>query len=325
MRRREFITLLGGATAAWPLAARAQRPAMPVVALLNGAAPAGYEAMVAAFHQGLEKAGYVDGRNVTVEYHWAAGQYDRLPAMATDLARRQVAVIVTNSPGVLPAKAATTTIPIVFTTAGDPVKLGFVGSLGRPGGNVTGVTQLNVEVAPLRLQLMHELLPKASSMGVLINPGNPYAEIQSQEMQAAARKLGLQVHDLRAGTVGGIDDAFATLMQLRAEAFVVSSDGFFIARTKQLATLALRYAVPTIFQYREFVAAGGLMSYSGSITDSYHQAGVYVGRILKGERPADLPVMQSTKVELLINLKTAQTLGLSFPLTLLGRADEVIE
>jgi putative ABC transport system substrate-binding protein len=325
VKRREFITLLGGAAAAWPIMARAQRPEIPVVAFLNGGSPDGYAPMVAAFHQGLKDTGYVEAQSVRIEYRWADGQYGRLPAMAADLVHRQVAVIVTNSPGMLAAKAATTTIPIVFTTSGDPVELGFVASLARPGRNITGVTQLNVEVAPKRLELMHELVPTATIMAVLVNPAYPSAEIQSSGMQAAARTLGVQLHILRASNERDIDDAFATLAQLRAGAFVISSDPFFNSRAEQFAALALRHAVPTIFQYREFAAAGGLMSYGGSIIDSYRQAGVYTGRILKGEKPADLPVQQSTKVELIINLKTAKALGLEVPRTLIARADEVIE
>jgi putative ABC transport system substrate-binding protein len=325
MNRRAFISLISGAAAAWPLTARAQQPEIPVVGFLNGGSPDGYAPMVAAFHQGLKDTGYVEAQSVRIEHRWADGQYDRLPAMAVDLVHHQVAVIVTNSPGMLAAKAATTTIPIVFTTSGDPVELGFVASLARPGRNITGVTQLNVEVAPKRLELMHELVPTATLMAVLLNPTYPSAETQSRGMQAAARTLGLQLHILRASNERDIDDAFATLAQLRAGAFVISSDPFFNSRAEQFAALALRHSVPTIFQYREFAAAGGLMSYGGSIIDSYRQAGVYTGRILKGEKPADLPVQQSTKVELIINLKTAKALGLTVPITLLGRADEVIE
>jgi putative ABC transport system substrate-binding protein len=325
LRRREFITLLGGAAATWPIAARGQQSAMPVIGFLNGASPAGYAPMVASFHQGLKETGYVEAQNVTIEYRWADGRYDRLPAMATDLVRRQVAVIVSNSPGMPAAKAATTTIPIVFTTSGDPVNLGFVASLNRPGGNMTGVTQLNVEVAPKRLELMHEVVPTATIMAALLNPAYPSAETQLRDLQAAARSLGLQLHVLRASNARDVDGAFTTLAQLRAGALVISSDPFLNSRTEQLAALALRDAVPTIFQYREFVAAGGLMSYGGSVMDSYRQAGVYTGRILKGERPADLPVQQTTKVELIVNLKTAKALGLTVSLPLLGRADEVIE
>jgi putative ABC transport system substrate-binding protein len=325
MRRRDFIAAFGCVATAWPLAARAQQPAMPVIGFLNGGAPDGYAPMVAAFREGLKETGYVEAQNVSIEYRWADGHYDRLPAMAADLVRRQVAVIVTNSPGVATTTTATTTIPIIFTTSGDPVELGWVATLKRPGGNITGVTQLNVEVGPKRLELMHELVPAATTIAVLLNPTYPSAETESRDMQAAARTLGLEVHLLRASNDHEIDDAFATLVQLRAGAVVITSDPFFNARTKQLAALALRHAVPTIFQYREFTAAGGLMSYGGSIIASYRQAGVYTGRILKGEKPADLPVQQSTKVELILNLKTAKALGLTVPITLLGRADEVIE
>ena len=325
MRRREFITLLGG-VASWPLAARAQQPAMPVIGFLNSASPDGYAVPVRAFRQGLKDIGYVEGQNVAIEYRWAEGQYDRLPALAADLVRRQVtAIAATSTPAALTAKAATTTIPIVFTTASDPMRLGLVASLSRPGGNVTGATQLNVEVGPKRLELVRELLPAATIIALLVNPTNPVAETLARDLQAAARTIGLQLHILNASTERDIDDAFANLAKLRASALVVGSDVFFNTRSEQLGALTVRHGVPTIYQYREFAAAGGLMSYGGSITDSYRRAGGYTGRILKGEKPADLPVQQSTKVELIINLKTAKTLGLTFPLSLLGRADEVIE
>jgi putative ABC transport system substrate-binding protein len=325
MKRREFITFLSGAAAAWPLTARAQQPGMPVVAFLNGASPDGYAPMVAAFRQGLKEIGFVEGQNVAVEYRWAEGQYDRLPAMATELVRRQPAVIVANTAAVLAVKAATTTIPIVFTTGSDPVQIGFVASLARPGGNVTGVTQLAVEVAPKLLELAHELVPTATIIAVLVNPTHPNTETQLRVLLAAARILGVQLHVLHASTDRDFDTVFATLAQLRPGALVIGTDGFFNGRPEQLAALTLRHAVPTIYQNREFAVAGGLMSYGGSTLDIYRIAGTYTGRILKGEKPADLPVQQSTRIELIINMKTAKALGLTFPITLLGRADEVIE
>jgi putative ABC transport system substrate-binding protein len=326
MKRREFITLLGGAAAAWPLAARAQQQAAtPLVAFLNSGSPDGYAPMVAAFRQGLKEAGFVEGQNVTVEYRWADGQYDRVPLMALELVGRQVAVIVANTPGVLAIKTAITTIPIVFTTTTDPVQIGLVASLNRPGGNVTGVTSLGVEVAPKLMELAHELVPAATIIALLANPTSYNAENNTRDLQAAARTLGLQLHVLHVSTERDFDTAFATLVQLRAGALVIGNDAFFVSRIEQLAVLALRHAVPTIHQDRAFVAAGGLMSYGGRFTDSYRLAGNYTGRILKGEKPADLPVQQATKIELIINMKTAKALGLTFPLTILGRADEVIE
>jgi putative tryptophan/tyrosine transport system substrate-binding protein len=281
-----------------------------------------------AFHQGLGETGYVEGRNVTIEYRWAEGHNDRLPALVADLARLEVAVIAaTGGTAVaLAAKAATTTIPIVFNIAADPVALGLVASLSRPGGNLTGVTSLSVQVAPKRLELLHELLPAVTVVALLINPTNPIlAEIQSRDLQAAAGPLGLQLHVLHASTERDFDAVFATLAQLRAGALVIGTDLFFNTRSEQLAALTVRHAVPAIFQYREFAAAGGLMSYGNAIADPYRLVGVYTGRILKGEKPADLPVQRATKVELIINLKTAKALGLAVPLPLLGRADEVIE
>jgi putative ABC transport system substrate-binding protein len=325
LKRREFITLLGGAAAAWPRAARAQQPVLPVIGFQNSASPAPSARMVTAFRQGLSEAGYVEGRNAAIEFRWAEGQYDRMPAMAAELVRRQVAVIIANTPGVQAVMAATTTIPIVFAVAGDPVKNGLVASLNRPGGNVTSVTVLGVEVGSKRLELLHELVPKAAIVALLVNPTSPFAETTSRDLQAASRTLGLQLHVLNASTERDFDVVFAKLIQLRAGALVIGPDPFFTSRTEQLAALALRHAVPTIFQYRAFAAAGGLMSYGGSLTDSYRTAGAYTGRILKGEKPADLPVQQATKVELFINLKTVKALGLTVPLSLLGRADEVIE
>jgi putative tryptophan/tyrosine transport system substrate-binding protein len=328
MNRREFITLLGGAVA-WPLAARAQQqqPKMPVVGLLGATTAQGFAAQLTAFRQGLSEAGFVDGRNVAIEYRWAEDQYDRLPAMAADLVRSQVAVIATigGNAASLAAKAATATIPVVFHGSVDPVEAGLVASLNRPGGNVTGVVTLNIDTGQKRLELLHELLPAATTIGLLLNPTNAGAEIQSKDLPAAARTLGLQLRIVHASTEHDFDPAFATLSQARAGGLVIGTDGFLVSQSAQLAALAVRHALPAIFQYRAFVTAGGLMSYGGSVTDSYRLSGVYTGRILKGEKPADLPVQQATKVELIINLKTARTLGLTFPITLLGRADEVIE
>ena len=325
MRRREFITFVGGA-AAWPLTARAQRSALPVIGLLGSATASEWTPYVGAFHQGLRDAGYVEDRNVAIQARWANSQYDRLPAMAAELVQRQVTVIVAfSTPAAHAAKAATATIPIVFTTNRDPVQIGLVASLNRPGGNMTGATNLGVEIGPKLLELLHEAVPTAKIMGLLVNPTNSNAETLSRSLQAAARTFGLQLHVLNASTERDFDTVFATLRQMRADGLMVISDVFFTTHSRQLATLAMHHAVPAIFQDREFAAAGGLMSYTGSITDAYHQAGIYTGRILSGEKPADLPVVQATKLELIINLKTARALGLSEPLPLLGRADEVIE
>jgi len=325
MQRREFITLLGGAAAAWPLAARAQQPAPPVVGFLNSGSPGSYPHYVRAFHQGLGEAGFVEGRNVAIEYRWAEDRTDRLPAMAADLVRRQVTVIFANGPAALPAKAATATIPIVFATAVDPVEVGLVSSLNRPGGNLTGVTTLNVEVGPKQLQLLHELVPSATIMAALVNPNSPGAEVQTRDLPVVAGALGLQLHVLHASAERDLEAAFVNLLQLRAGALMIAQDAFFSSQSAQLATLTVRHAVPAIHPQREFAAAGGLMSYGSSFTDAYRLVGVYTGRILKGEKPAELPVQQATKVELIINLKTAKALGLTVPLPLLGRADEVIE
>jgi ABC-type uncharacterized transport system substrate-binding protein len=326
MRRREFLTLLGGA-AAWPLAARAQQQAMPVVGLLTSRAPGDALELVAAFRQGLKDAGFVERQNVVIEYRFAENRNERLAALAADLVHRQVAVIAaTSTPAALAAKAATTTIPIVFETGGDPIQLGLVASLNRPGGNVTGVTQTNVEIAPKRLQLLHELVPTARVMALLVNPANPaLAETATKQVQAAARTLGLELHVLTASTERDFDEVFAKLIQLRAGGLVIGPEPFFISRSEQLAALTVRHAVPAVFETRQFTAAGGLLSYGADVTEAYRLAGIYTGRVLKGDKPANLPVQQSTKVELYINLKTAKALGLNVPNALIGRADEVIE
>jgi putative tryptophan/tyrosine transport system substrate-binding protein len=324
IRRREFIGALGGAAAVWPLVARAQQPPMPVIGFLNGGA-SGYAPYLAGLRQGLKETGYIEGQNVAIEYRWAEGQYDRLPAMAADLVGRQVMVIVANTPAVRAAQAATETIPIVFLTGADPVATGLVASLNRPGGNITGVASLVDEVAPKRLELMHELVPKTKTIGFLTNPSNPNAAIFAKDVQAAAGVLGQTVHILNASTEGEIDTAVATFAQLQAGAFLIGNDPFFNSNPGYLVALASRHALPAIYPWREFVVAGGLMSYGISIVDLYRQGGIYVGHILKGEKPADLPIQQAVKVELVINLKTAKTLGLTFPITLLGRADEAIE
>jgi putative ABC transport system substrate-binding protein len=326
LKRREFITVLGGA-AAWPLAARAQQPAMPVIGFVGDDSSGPSADQLRAFRLGLKSTGFVEGQNVVVEYRWAKGRNDQLPAFAAEVVRRQVAVIATQTtPAVLAAKAATKTIPIVFFTAGDPVDLGLVASLSRPDSNLTGATTLTLEVGSKWLQLLHEMVPNATSLAVLINPTSPnLAESQSKDLQTAARSRGLRLHVLQASTDRDFDTVFASVAQLRAGGLVISSDSFFFSRSALLATLAVRHAVPTIFGFREFVAAGGLMSYGGSLTESFRWVGVYTGRVLKGEKPANLPVQQSTKIELFINLLTAQALGLEVPPTLLTRADEVIE
>ena len=326
IRRREFITALGGAAAAWPIAASAQQPAMPVIGLLGSVTARQWAPFTAVFLQGLSESGIVEGRNATVEYRWAEGQYDRLPALAAELVQREVAVIAAlTTPAAVAAKAATTQIPIVFTTIGDPVQIGLVASLRRPGGNITGVTYLNVEVGPKLLELLHEAVPTATTMAALVNPTNPNADTLSRSLQVAARTLGLQLHVLKASTEPDIETAFVTLAELRVSGLVIPSDVFIITHEERLAAWALRHGMPAVFQTRSVATTGGLMSYSGSALDVYRQAGVYTGRILKCEKPADLPVQQATKLELVVNLKAAKALGLAVPLPLLARADEVIE
>jgi putative ABC transport system substrate-binding protein len=321
------MTLLGGA-AAWPISARAQQPAMPVIGFLDSGSGAfgDFAHLLAAFRHGLSETGYAEGQNVTIEFRSAEGQYDRLPVLAADLVRRQVNVIVAGGgPSAPVAKAATATIPIVIFTAVDPVEAGLVASLSRPGGNLTGVSILNMELGPKRLELLHELVPTATIIAALVNPTNANAETLSRELRVAARTLRMELHVLHASSERDFEAVFAALVRLRAGGLVIGADAFFNSRGKQLGALSVRHAVPTIFQYREFAAAGGLMGYGGSNTDAYRVVGIYVGRILKGAKPADLPVMQPTKFELIINLKTAKSLGLTVPDTVLARADEVIE
>jgi ABC-type uncharacterized transport system substrate-binding protein len=326
VRRREFITFLGSAAVAWPLSARAQQPAMPTIGFLNVASPNLYATRLRAFHQGLGEMGYVEGRNVAVEYRWAEGHYDRLPAFAADLIRQQVsAIFVTGVPATLAAKTATATTPIVFEMGADPVQFGLVASLNRPGGNLTGVVSLGVGLGPKQLELLRELTPTATVMALLVNPDNPSGETVAKELQARARTLGLQLHVLHVSAEPDLDAVFAKLGQLGVRGLIIPNEGLFINRSEQLAALAVRHAVPAIMVSREFVGAGGLMSYGSSISDAVRLAGVYTGRILKGDKPADLPVQQATKVELIINLKTAKALGLTIPLPVLGRADEVID
>jgi putative ABC transport system substrate-binding protein len=326
VNRRAFISLIGGAVAAWPLAARAQHAARPVIGVLGSATAREWAPSIAAFLIGLSEAGFAEGRDVAIEYRWAENQYDRLPSLAAELIHRQVSVITAwTTPSAIAAKAATTTIPIVFTTIADPVQIGLVASLNRPGGNLTGVTFLNVEIVPKMLELLHEVVPTATTMAALVNPTNPNADTWSTGLQVAARTLGLELNVLSASTERDIDQAFATLIPQRVGGLVIVNDVFLITRQEQLAALALHHRVPTIFQTRASVVAGGLMSYAGSASDAYRQAGVYTGRVLKGEKPADLPVVQSTKVELILNLNTAKALGITVPLPLSGRADEIIE
>jgi len=327
MRRREFLSLIGGVAVA-PVIARAQQTSVPVVGLLGATTAQGYAPQLAAFRQGLSEVGLVEGRDVVIEYRWANDHFDRLPGLAADLVNRHVAVIATigGSAASAAAKAATTTIPVVFHGSLDPVKAGFVASLSRPGGNLTGVVTLNEEIGRKRLELIREAVPAATTLGLLLNPTNKVvAEPLYKDVQAGARELGLQLRVLNASTESDFERVFASLKQMQLGALVIISDPFFISKSEQLAALTIRYAVPAIFPYRTFTDAGGLMSYGGSYTDSYRLSGVYTGRILKGEKPANLPVQQATKVELVINQKTAKALGISLPQALISRADEVIE
>src|SRR6516165_10219957 len=326
LTRREFIALLSGAAVAWPLAARAQQAGMPVVGYLDASSPGASAPRVAIFRRGLAEAGYVEGRNVAIEYRWAEGRYDRLPEMAVELVRREVAVIVASTiPAAVAAKSATATIPIVFYVAGDPVKLGLVAGLARPGGNATGVNNFMAELGAKHLGLLRELLPTAARIGLMVNPTNPNVEGATKDVTAAALATGVEIDVVRASNSREIEVAFATLVRNRADALVVGPDAFFTSRRLQIATLATRHALPAVSNSREFAEAGGLMDYGTSLTEVYRQLGVYAGRVLKGDKPAELPVVQSTKFELVINLPTARALGLEIPATLLARADEVIE
>jgi putative ABC transport system substrate-binding protein len=329
MRRREFIAVLGGAVA-WPVSARAQQPAMPVVGVLSGEWPNAVTAdRLRAFREGLNDTGYFEGRNVIIEYRWAEGRNDRLPALAAELVRLPVNVIVCagSTPATIAAKAASTTVPIVFYGGTDPVSMGLVASLSQPGGNVTGVATFSFELGAKRLEVLHELVPTATIIAALINPTTTAAIVKTDTrvLQAAAQALGLRLHVLHASSEQEIETAFMTLVQLRAGALVIGSDALFNSRSEQLAALTLRHAVPAIYQYREFVLSGGLASFGATVVDTYRPLGVYTGRILKGEKPADLPVQQATKLHLIINMKTASALGITVPLPLVGRADEVIE
>ena len=326
MRRREFITLLGSAAAAWPVGAKAQPSAMPVIGFLSSASPAGYANLIAAFRDGVNETGLEVGRNVTIEFEWAEGELDRLPRLAADLVRRQVAVIAsTGAPATMAAKAATSTIPIAFMTGDDPVKFALVASLARPGGNVTGVSFLTTTLADKRVELLRELIPNADIIAVLANPKSPVGVDDARSVKRAATILGLQVHILDASTSFEFEAAFAELAQRSAKAVLVAADPFFYSRRDQIVGLAARHALPAIYHDREFATAGGLMSYGASVANAYRQVGVYAGKILKGAKPADLPVMQPTNFELVINLQTAKRLGVDVPATLLARADEVIE
>ena len=327
MRRREFITLIGGTAATWPLVALAQQAAMPVVGYLSAATPDAGETRAAAFRRGLQESGYVVGQNVAIEYRWAEEKIDRLPALAADLVQRHVTVIAaTTTPGAIAAQAATTTIPIVFETGSDPVRLGLVANLNRPGGNVTGATALIVEVTPKRLELLHELLPTASVMALLINPADrALAQGQVREVVSAARKRGLELHVFNASSERDFDAVFAEVKRSHVDGIVIGAGQVFLSGLSKLAALTVRHAVPAIYLYRDFCVAGGLISYGSDVSESYRLAGVYTGRVLKGENPAELPVVQPTKFELIINIKTAKTLGITVPLSLIARADELIE
>ena len=326
MRRREFVTLLGGAAAAWPLAARAQQPAMPVIGYLDPTSPDTFAERLRAFRQGLKETGHVEGENVAIEYRWAEGHFDRLPELAADLVRRRVTVIAALASAAFAATAATTTIPIVFMVPEDPVARGLVASLARPGGNLTGINFLTGELAAKRLELLRELVPAATRAAILVNPANAFAtEAQLSDVQSAARAMGLQIKILRASTSREIDAAFAPFVSERPDALFVAGDAFFTSRRVQLANLAARHMIPMASGTREIVDAGGLMSYGASILDVWRQVGVYVGRVLKGAKPADMPVVQPTKFELIVNAQTARTLGIDVPPSLLSRADEVIE
>jgi putative tryptophan/tyrosine transport system substrate-binding protein len=326
MQRRSFLTLLGGAVAAWPVAAGAQQRAMPVIGFLGSSTPGPIAERLAAFHRGLDETGYIDGQNISIDYRWAEGEYDRLPALAADLVFRRVAVIAAlTDAAAFAAKAATTTIPIVFMSAGDPVRTGIVASLNRPGGNVTGVTWFGVDLVPKQLSLLHELVPNAAVITFLMDRNMPDAVSQVREVQEAARTLGLQLVIPNVRTAGDIDAAFATLAQERATALIVGNGAFLVSRREQIIALAARHAIPAMYGFREFTADGGLISYGNSVPDVFRRAGVYTGRILKGDKPADLPVERATKFELVINLKTAKALGIEVPLPLLISVDEVIE
>jgi ABC-type uncharacterized transport system substrate-binding protein len=325
VKRRDFITLLGGVAAAWPLAARAQQPTMPVIGFLNPTSPDAFAGRLGGFRQGLKDTGYVEGENVAIEYRWADNQTDRLPALAAELVRRRVAVIVGNTPSAFAAKAATTTIPIAFIVAEDPVRLGLVASLARPGGNLTGVNFFTGELVAKRLELLRELVPRAARVAVLVNPAGPDAETTLKDVEPAARAIGLQIPVLNASTSREINAAFATFVRERPDALFVGGDPFFSSRRVQLVHLATLHKVPAIFSNRDYVEAGGLMSYGSNLADAWRQVGVYTGRILKGAKPADLPVVQASKFELVINVESARMIGLTLPDKLLAAADEVLE